>query len=122
MAGRWDAVETAIATAGGEVSARGVAGASTARFERLGGELDAVVHPRLGALGTRRPGPVHEHAAVHDLTGRPASAPFGRDADGVPPGMRFAAPAGGEGLLSALASQRERAAPWNQEVPTLQQD
>ncbi|WP_239084845.1 hypothetical protein [Streptomyces halstedii] len=47
------------------------------------------------------------------MTGMPAmSVPFGHDGAGLPLGVRFAAPLGGEGTLLALASQLERAAPW----------
>ncbi|MER6632183.1 amidase family protein [Streptomyces sp. NPDC000987] len=81
--------------------------------------------PRLGTLDTRRPETVFEHAAVqsaftsvHNVTGMPAmSVPFGRDGDGLPLGVQFAAPAGGEGLLLALAAQLEQAAPWDLDAP-----
>ncbi|WP_306316934.1 MULTISPECIES: amidase [unclassified Streptomyces] len=46
MTDRWDAVATASATAGGEVSAREVAEAAIARIEKLNGELNAVIHTR----------------------------------------------------------------------------
>ncbi|MFZ3566755.1 amidase [Streptomyces sp. BH097] len=49
MADRWDAVATASATAGGEVSAREVAEAAIARIEKLNGELNAVIHTRFDA-------------------------------------------------------------------------
>ncbi|MDI3388480.1 amidase [Streptomyces sp. B-S-A8] len=76
--------------------------------------------PRLGTLDTTRPESVYEHASVyaaftsvHNVTGMPAmSVPFGRDGEGLPLGVQFAAPLGGEGVLLALAGQLERAAPW----------
>ncbi len=39
--------------------------------------------------------------------------PFGHDARGLPLGVQFAAPLGGEGVLLALAAQLEEAAPWD---------
>ncbi|MFF1461826.1 amidase [Streptomyces sp. NPDC058330] len=81
--------------------------------------------PRLGTLDTRRPETIYEHAAVqsaftsvHNVTGMPAmSVPFGRDSHGLPLGVQFAAPAGGEGVLLALAAQLEQAAPWDRTAP-----
>ncbi|MFF2732430.1 amidase [Streptomyces sp. NPDC058008] len=81
--------------------------------------------PRLGTLDTRRPETVYEHAAAHsaftsvyNVTGMPAmSVPFGRDGGGLPLGVQFAAPAGGEGTLLALAAQLEQAAPWDLTAP-----
>ncbi|WP_406499448.1 hypothetical protein OG936_32185 [Streptomyces sp. NBC_00846] len=40
------------------------------------------------------------------------SVPLGRDGDGLPLGVQFAADLGGEGLLLSLAAQLEQAAPW----------
>lgn len=76
--------------------------------------------PRLGILDTSRPGSIYEHASVysaftsvHNVTGMPAmSVPFGHDGEGLPLGVQFAAPLGGEGVLLALAVQLEQAAPW----------
>lgn len=76
--------------------------------------------PRLGTLDTARPESVYEHASVysaftsvHNVTGMPAmSVPFGHSGEGLPLGVQFAAPLGGEGMLLALAAQLERAAPW----------
>ncbi|MFD8566885.1 amidase [Streptomyces sp. NPDC059639] len=77
--------------------------------------------PLLGTLDTTRPESIYEHASVyaaftsvHNVTGMPAmSVPFGHDADGLPLGVQFAAPLGGEGLLLALAAQLESEAPWH---------
>ncbi|MFB7086982.1 amidase family protein [Streptomyces sp. NPDC056296] len=76
--------------------------------------------PLLGTLDTADPESIHRHASVyaaftsvHNVTGMPAmSVPFGRDGEGLPLGAQFAAPLGGEGLLLALATQLEDAAPW----------
>ncbi|MDI3422217.1 amidase [Streptomyces luteolus] len=76
--------------------------------------------PRLGTLNTTRPESIYEHASVyaaltsiHNVTGMPAmSVPFGHDGEGLPLGVQFAAPLGGEGVLLALAGQLERSAPW----------
>ncbi len=46
------------------------------------------------------------------------SVPFGHDGEGLPLGVQFAAPLGGEGTLLALAAQLEREAPWGTPRPT----
>lgn len=76
--------------------------------------------PLLGTLDTADPESVYRNAAVysaftsvHNVTGMPAmSVPFGHDGAGLPLGVQFAAPLGGEGVLLALAAQLEQAAPW----------
>ncbi|MET8218008.1 amidase [Streptomyces hirsutus] len=76
--------------------------------------------PLLGTLDTADPESIYRHASVHsaftsvyNVTGMPAmSVPFGHDGEGLPLGVQFAAPLGGEGRLLALAAQLERAAPW----------
>lgn len=81
--------------------------------------------PPLGLLDTMRPEAIWEHAgrysaftSVFNLTGQPAmSLPLGTDARGLPIGVQVAADLGGEGLLLSLATQVERAAPWERRAP-----
>ncbi|MFD0415979.1 amidase [Streptomyces sp. NPDC127108] len=55
-----------------------------------------------------------------NITGRPAmSVPLYRTPEGLPLGVQFGGPLGGEGTLLALASQLEAAAPWGRERPNL---
>ncbi|MBV7672548.1 amidase [Streptomyces halstedii] len=95
-------------------------GAAFAAYDVLLTPTLARPTPRLGVLDTADPESVHRHASdysaftsVHNVTGMPAmSVPFGHASAGLPLGVQFAAPLGGEGTLLALASQLERAAPW----------
>lgn len=81
--------------------------------------------PSLGLLDTTRPESIWEHGgrysaftSVFNLTGQPAmSLPLGADAHGLPIGVQVAADLGGEGLLLALATQVEHAAPWERRAP-----
>lgn len=51
--------------------------------------------------------------AMNNVTGSPAiSLPMGRSAAGLPLGMQFAAPVGGERTLLELALELEEAQPW----------
>ncbi|MEV0920081.1 amidase family protein [Streptomyces sp. NPDC049967] len=76
--------------------------------------------PPLGTLDTAQPESIYRHASVYsaftsvyNVTGMPAmSVPFGHDGQGLPLGVHFGAPLGGEGVLLALAAQLEEAAPW----------
>ncbi|MFB6988955.1 MULTISPECIES: amidase [unclassified Streptomyces] len=95
-------------------------GASFHEFDVLLSPTLAQPTPPLGTLDTAAPEAIHRHASVYsaftsvyNVTGMPAmSVPFGHDRQGLPLGVQFAAPLGGEGVLFALAAQLERAAPW----------
>ena len=55
-----------------------------------------------------------------NATGQPAiSLPLHWNGDGLPIGVHFVAPLGGEGLLFQLAGQLEAERPWFDRVPTL---
>ncbi|MFE7327881.1 amidase [Streptomyces sp. NPDC057565] len=95
-------------------------GAAFDRFDVLLSPALAQPTPLLGTLDTTHPESIYRHASVHsaftsvyNVTGMPAmSVPFGHDGEGLPLGVQFAAPLGGEGVLLALAAQLEREAPW----------
>lgn len=95
-------------------------GAAFDRFDVLLSPTLAQPTPLLGTLDTTTPESVYRHASVYsaftsvyNVTGMPAmSVPFGHDGEGLPLGVQFAAPLGGEGVLLALAAQVEREAPW----------
>ncbi|MFJ8861394.1 amidase [Streptomyces sp. NPDC102451] len=95
-------------------------GAAFHRFDVLLSPTLARPTPLLGTLDTTDPESIYRHASdcsaftsVHNVTGMPAmSVPLGRDDDGLPVGVQFAAPLGGEGVLLALAAQLEQEAPW----------
>ncbi|MFM2420690.1 MAG: hypothetical protein RL385_5413 [Pseudomonadota bacterium] len=56
-----------------------------------------------------------------NVTGVPAmSVPLAKYSDGLPLGVQLMADHGGEGLLISLAAQLERAAPWQQRLPSLE--
>ncbi|MEU8698199.1 amidase [Streptomyces sp. NPDC048680] len=96
------------------------AGAAFRRFDVLLAPTLAQPTPLLGTLDTSDPESIYRHASVyaaftsvHNVTGMPAmSVPFGHDSQGLPLGVQFAAPLGGEGMLLALGAQLEEAAPW----------
>ncbi|MEU8706852.1 amidase family protein [Streptomyces sp. NPDC048565] len=95
-------------------------GAAFDRFDVLLCPTLARPTPLLGTLDTTVPESIYRHASVysaftsvHNVTGMPAmSVPLDRDRAGLPVGVQFAAPLGGEGVLLALAAQLEREAPW----------
>lgn len=60
------------------------------------------------------------YTQLANLTGRPAiSLPLHWTADGIPLGVQFNAPLGGEATLIRLASQLEQAVPWAERVAPL---
>ncbi|WP_245194862.1 amidase [Kitasatospora phosalacinea] len=85
----------------------------------------------LGLLGLLSRTKAYESAVITNLapvpftqlaniTGRPAaSVPLYRTPDGLPLGVQFVAPLGGEGTLLALAAQLESARPWAHLEPAL---
>lgn len=81
--------------------------------------------PELGVLDTTDVSAMYElggkfaaFTGVFNLTGQPAmSVPFGSDTDGLPIGVQFVAPLGGEDVLLRLGAQLEEAAPWPVSTP-----
>lgn len=128
-------VTWAMAQRGREVGALAYAHAR-ALFDAAGGELgrmfqtfDLILSPTLaeppgllGRLGlsptdvgeyVRALGAFSPYTALENQTGVPAmSVPLHWNADGLPIGVMFVAPFGGEPLLFSLAGQLEAAKPW----------
>lgn len=83
----------------------------TAWIAGRAGFVDRVVDDNLG----RTP-----YTQLANITGRPAiSLPLHWTASGLPLGVQFVAPLGGEGLLLALANELEQARPWFDRQPPL---
>ncbi|MFD6895575.1 amidase [Rhodococcus sp. NPDC060086] len=81
------------------------------RLARWGGLIDKVIDDNLG----RTP-----YTQLANITGRPAiSVPLHWTAEGVPLGVQFVAPLGGEALLLSLAGELEQARPWFDKQPPL---
>lgn len=83
----------------------------TARLLSLTRIVDDMVDQNLGWV---------PYTQLANLTGRPAiSLPLHWTADGLPLGVQFVAPLGGEGRLIRLAAQLEEARPWRHRRPAL---
>jgi Asp-tRNA(Asn)/Glu-tRNA(Gln) amidotransferase A subunit family amidase len=81
------------------------------RLARWSGLIDKVIDDNLG----RTP-----YTQLANITGRPAiSVPLHWTAEGVPLGVQFVAPLGGEALLLSLAAELEQASPWFDRQPPL---
>jgi len=100
-----------------------------ARFDVLMSPATAELAPKIGELASTTPGldAFYDRFWAHspftcafNASGFPAmSVPFGLSDQGLPIGVQFGAPLGGENLLFSLAGQIERAAPWAQIRPNL---
>ena len=83
----------------------------TARLLRHTPIVDDMVEKNLGWV---------PYTQLANITGRPAiSLPLHQTAAGLPLGVQFVAPLGGEALLLRLAAQLEQAAPWSDRVAPL---
>ena len=82
------------------------------------GEMDPVNMPPRDV--DRRQAEVFPFTPPQNLTGQPAmSVPMGRDGNGLPIGMMFAADYGDEATLFRLAAQLEQAHPWQTVRPPI---
>jgi Asp-tRNA(Asn)/Glu-tRNA(Gln) amidotransferase A subunit family amidase len=83
----------------------------TARFLKHTPIVEDLIEKNLGWV---------PYTQLANLTGRPAiSLPLHWTADGLPLGVQFVAPLGGEPLLIRLAAQLEQATPWIDRVPLI---
>ncbi|MBS0512125.1 MAG: amidase [Proteobacteria bacterium] len=97
-----------------------------ARYDLILSPTTAALPPKLGELSLDQPFEDFARNAVQasaftsmfNMTGLPAmSVPLHWSAEGLPIGVQFAAPYGGEARLIALAAQLEKAAPWADRRP-----
>ncbi|MCX6469002.1 MAG: amidase [Corynebacteriales bacterium] len=93
------------------LAARSVLSARLGRFLDATGTVTAAILRNLSWV---------PYTQLANLTGRPAaSIPLHQAPDGLPIGIQFVAPPGGEGLLFSLAGQLEQASPWRDRRPAL---
>ncbi|MBB1025357.1 MULTISPECIES: amidase [unclassified Dietzia] len=77
----------------------------TAGLLRYSGLVESMINNNLNWI---------PYTQLANLTGRPAiSLPLHRTAEGVPMGVQFISPLGGESMLLRLAGQLEQAVPWD---------
>ncbi|WP_078292078.1 amidase [Mycobacterium sp. D16R24] len=83
----------------------------TARVLKYANIVDSMINDNLGWV---------PYTQLANLTGRPAiSLPLYETPKGLPLGVQFVAPLGGESLLIRLAAQLEATEPWAHRRPTL---
>lgn len=83
----------------------------TARVLKYANIVDSMINDNLGWV---------PYTQLANLTGRPAiSLPLYQTQKGLPLGVQFVAPLGGESLLIRLAAQLEATEPWAHRRPTL---
>jgi Asp-tRNA(Asn)/Glu-tRNA(Gln) amidotransferase A subunit family amidase len=99
-----------------------------ARYDLILSPVTAAPPPLLGALSLDQPYEdfvknamlASPFTAMFNMSGQPAmSVPLHWNAAGLPIGVQFAGPFGGEARLLALAAQLEQAAPWKHRRPPL---
>ena len=98
------------------------------QYDLILSPVTAAPPPLLGAMSLNQPFEEFVKSAVmaspftamFNMSGHPAmSVPLHWNAAGIPIGVQFAGPYGGEALLFSLAAQLEQAAPWNRKRPML---
>ncbi|NMG31565.1 amidase [Aromatoleum evansii] len=96
------------------------------RYDLILSPTTAALPPKLGELSLDQPFDdfakravlASPFTAMFNMSGHPAmSVPLHWSAEGMPIGVQFAAPYGGEARLIALAAQLEKAAPWADRRP-----
>lgn len=93
------------------LAARSMLSARLGRFLDATGSVSAAILRNLSWV---------PYTQLANITGRPAaSVPLHQAPDGLPIGIQFVAPPGGEGLLFGLSGQLEEAAPWRDRRPGL---